>query len=63
MCNACGNICCCSDEFGGCGCEGCDEAECWSDFEDDYYDSDQYDLCACRDHSEGFACVELPMPP
>lgn len=31
MCNACGNVCCGSDEFGGCGCDGCEEPECWLD--------------------------------
>ena len=30
MCNACGNVCCGSDMFGGCGCDGCEEEECWS---------------------------------
>lgn len=40
MCNACGNYCCGSDEFGGCGCDGCEEPECWSDDEDDYEDDD-----------------------
>lgn len=29
MCCACGNMCCGSDMFGGCGCEHCDEPECW----------------------------------
>jgi hypothetical protein len=28
MCNACGFLCCASDEFGGCGCEHCGEPEC-----------------------------------
>lgn len=28
MCNACGNLCCGSDEFGGC--DHCDCPECWS---------------------------------
>lgn len=28
MCNACGNLCCGSDEFGGCGCTSCGEPEC-----------------------------------
>lgn len=30
MCNACGNLCCGSDEFGGCGCDHCDDPACWS---------------------------------
>lgn len=28
MCNACGFLCCGSDELGGCGCEHCGEPEC-----------------------------------
>jgi len=60
MCNACGNLCCGSDEFGGCGCDGCDEPECWSDdidyFDDDY--ADDYGFCACRKPSV-FRCVEV----
>lgn len=28
MCNACGFLCCGSDEFGGCGCEHCGEDGC-----------------------------------
>ena len=30
MCNACGFLCCASDEFHGCGCDNCDEEECWT---------------------------------
>lgn len=59
MCNACGNVCCGSDEFGGCGCDGCDEPECWSDdsdFDEDY--GDDYDFCACRKPSS-FRCFEI----
>lgn len=29
MCNACGNVCCGSDQFGGCGCDGCHNEACW----------------------------------
>ena len=28
MCNACGFLCCASDEFSGCGCDSCGEPEC-----------------------------------
>lgn len=28
MCNACGFLCCGSDEFGGCGCEHCGHPDC-----------------------------------
>lgn len=30
MCNACGNVCCGVDCFEACGCDGCDEPDCWS---------------------------------
>jgi hypothetical protein len=30
MCNACNNQCCGSDQFEGCGCDNCDEPDCWS---------------------------------
>lgn len=29
MCNACGFSCCAMDCFEGCGCEHCEEPECW----------------------------------
>lgn len=30
MCNACGFLCCGSDEFSECGCDHCDEPDCHS---------------------------------
>ena len=42
MCNACNNICCGSDEFGGCGCEFCEEPECWPEDPEDDDDEDYY---------------------
>lgn len=33
MCNACGFQCCAYDAFSGCGCDSCDEPDCWSDDE------------------------------
>ena len=30
MCNACGFSCCALDTFDGCGCDHCDNPECWS---------------------------------
>jgi len=62
MCNACGFHCCGSDQFTGCGCDHCDEPDCWSDddFDDDYMDlEDDYEIeaCACRSPSQ-FQCVE-----
>lgn len=62
MCNACGFLCCGSDQFGGCGCEHCrDEAclrlcklcgknECDGDCRDD-----DYMIGASSDASEFFA--------
>lgn len=35
MCNACGFICCASDMFDHCGCDGCECEECWSEDEGD----------------------------
>jgi len=60
MCNACGNLCCGSDMFEGCGCDGCEEPECWSDdWATDGDDDDYgYDFCACRKPSV-FQCVEV----
>lgn len=47
MCNACGNVCCGSDQFGGCGCDGCYCTECWSDEpedgDDEYFEGEH--LC------------------
>jgi hypothetical protein len=65
MCNACHNMCCGSDEFGGCGCDFCDEPDCWSDDEDLYGDDDDYfdggDLygCGCARPS-AFRCEAVP---
>lgn len=48
MCNACGFMCCAYDGFSGCGCDHCDEPECWSaealdeEFGDD---ADDYHYC------------------
>jgi len=63
MCNACGFFCCGSDEFGGCGCDGCPEPECWSDDEEFFDDDDDYgDLygkqCRC-DRPSSFRCEEV----
>ena len=58
MCNACGFLCCGSDEFSGCGCDGCDEPDCWSD-DDDFFgdDDDDYMDCACARPAQ-FECVQ-----
>lgn len=42
MCNACGFLCCGSDKFGGCGCDGCFEPECWTEADEDE-GPDEYD--------------------
>jgi len=57
MCNACGFLCCGSDEFNGCGCESCDEPGCWPD-DDDFFDEadDLYRLAPCCPPARAFAC-------
>lgn len=53
MCNACGNLCCGSDQFSGCGCDGCEEPECWLDNSDrDDDDMDEY-----GEPMHGFICL------
>lgn len=61
MCNACGNWCCGSDMFRGCGCDGCDEPECWpNDFDDEGDDDyDGYDTAPRRCSHLRFECVEV----
>lgn len=44
MCNACGFLCCGSDQFGKCGCDHCECPECWDDEDekhDDYFDMEE----------------------
>lgn len=51
MCLACGNVCCASDVFGECGCDGCHESACWTWDEYDGYDDDPCSMCGevdCR---------------
>lgn len=67
MCNACGNVCCGSDEFGGCGCDGCHDSDCWTPG-DDFFDDDDgyheaaygYDACTCRARPAVYACTAFP---
>lgn len=40
MCNACGFLCCGSDQLHQCGCDHCDCPECWDPEQDDF---DAYD--------------------
>lgn len=55
MCNACGNVCCGSDMFGKCGCDGCPVSDCW----DDDLDEEDDDILGVYDPSlaVGCACV------
>lgn len=59
MCNACGNVCCGSDEFGGCGCDGCEDPDCWSEDEDER-DDDEWrfppELDCCSPKVGRFRC-------
>lgn len=61
MCNACGNVCCGSDMFGGCGCDGCDDPDCWSD-DNDFEDSgDEGDMPEdYHEWPEANCCAKLP---
>ncbi|OCC01830.1 hypothetical protein BA190_26830 [Labrys sp. WJW] len=45
MCNACGFMCCAVDTLGGCGCDFCEDPDCWP--EDD--ELDVYPPCAWCD--------------
>lgn len=62
MCNACGFLCCGSDLFSRCGCNGCDEFDCWDDdAEDDdeieYLDDD--DIVALPISHRAHCCAVL----
>jgi len=57
MCNACGFLCCGSDQFARCGCDWCDEPDCRSEIEFDD-DDDEYD---CRPvPARTFVCDSPP---
>jgi hypothetical protein len=59
MCNACGFLCCFSDEFSECGCEHCPYEACHYSEEDDEIDdwSDDGMNCACLANlARGFRC-------
>ncbi len=43
MCNACGFMCCAYDGFSRCGCDHCDNPDCWSDDNDFTCESDDDD--------------------
>ena len=47
MCNACHNVCCGSDQFEKCGCDGCECEDCWSDDPEDMEDDEYYEDLEC----------------
>lgn len=61
MCNACHNQCCGSDQFARCGCDGCDEPDCWTDDtdDDDFEVDGYYDMSPRRRAHPQFQCVEV----
>lgn len=61
MCNACGFLCCGSDEFSECGCDSCPYEACHygpdDDEQSDWADDDVMDcVCASRPTSAKFEC-------
>lgn len=69
MCNACGFLCCGSDQFDTCGCDGCPYSECWDIPENDFDDGSDFDLpdfdfarCCPVPARRPFLCEELPAP-
>jgi hypothetical protein len=68
MCNACAFQCCASDEFERCGCDHCDEPDCWDEPEDldgsdeaGIPDDEDYRLaaCPCAPAPTRFRCEEI----
>ena len=43
MCNACGFHCCAWDGFEKCGCDTCDNPQCWDDEEDEMDEGEDID--------------------
>lgn len=67
MCNACGNLCCGSDQFDSCGCDHCPESDCWDiaegDPDDDIGDFDfEFPRCCPVQASRPLICEEVPSP-
>lgn len=52
MCNACGFLCCASDELGGCGCDHCENPDCWPDEDDDVFEEEFEDDVAIGEAEE-----------
>jgi len=63
MCNACGFRCCGYDGFSKCGCDWCEEPECWDyddlDETDDEYPDYDPSYQGCCSKLSGFACEEV----
>jgi hypothetical protein len=57
MCNACGFMCCAMDCFDGCGCESCDNPECW-----EYCPDCDQPIGECLCDSGDYDCVEDEAP-
>ena len=51
MCNACGFLCCGSDQLGECGCDGCTVRDCWDRCEW-CGDTTQFGSCLCDEDDE-----------
>jgi hypothetical protein len=49
VCNACGFACCAWDGFGGCGCDHCDNPECWEYCEDC---GEEMSSCLCNEDDD-----------
>jgi hypothetical protein len=56
MCNACGFLCCGSDQFEGCGCDGCECPDCWT--ADCEGCQQPIEMCGCVDDDFGGAWEE-----
>jgi len=52
MCNACGFLCCGYDAFSGCGCDSCDEPDCWPEDEIEDGGEDGFDPRDLEDEAQ-----------
>ena len=59
MCNACGNVCCGSDMFSGCGCDGCDCEACWSDEPEDECLHEDYEINIIDGRASCSSCAHV----
>ncbi len=61
MCNACGFLCCGWDLFSGCGCDGCDEPDCWDQDAEEWDDEPSFPDCRARlPHRPRLRCEGSP---